>query len=842
MSPKLTIKIALTSVLLLSIFVANLVGFIPIHLPFVSSTAVTLEAINGVPYTYAPYINGKTPVISLGDVKNPDNAYIHLNFRFRADSIEGNQNIFQTAPVNSGMRMEISGSTAAIVVPDLLITEGLKGLVLTTEFKTAQWYTVEVEALNGAYVRVKLNGQRVSDYTSAGISMKTSQILLGSGFNATRVFRGQIDNISITKGNHPAPLYKSHSYLFAFYAVLLIGILILLADYFLVNEFTIGLTSVLCSVLLYNVIFFNKYFPLTEGWFSAYSHLIRQGLVPYRDFYLFLTPLYPLQLAAFQSVFGESFFALRILGIAVVLLIALFVYLILVNRFSPPVSVIATVSTIVYYQSGVAHITYDFIQFVTLYVLVATYLIIRYTENNPSACIDKFNKNAKYLFLAGVMVSLAFLTKQSNGTLTVIFSIPAVFLATAGQSRISQLKHVSVYMLGMFLPVLFVGIWLFLVGALLPFIDQVAFGAIDAKGTISSILFSWIGRHANWDYLMQLKLALLYMSPLFALSLIVTALPKDWKMKVKIQSNSIREIFLFFAMVGATLWFAYYGSEITRPWMLIPGIKLSQGVVVVSTAFVVALIVISVARLSAGINLRKNLMIIAIMTLGLVFGNGTSAGIDEVGVFLGFALALAFLMSLPNVTGVAKAVVGAVCLSFILLLTNAKFAQPYAWWYLSVPDIRESTTFPALPLMAGFRLSPGSAKVLEDTTRIIQTHSRPGDDVFTFPNIPGFYVLADRWPHSKVMVSWFDFLPDKFARAEASRLRASPPAIIANLKLPEAAWTTHESLFRDGKPLGQRDIQAAIMELTEQRKLYQLDFAREVSPGCVLEVWHKKIL
>jgi hypothetical protein len=36
-------------------------------------------------------------------------------------------------------------------------------------------------------------------------------------------------------------------------------------------------------------------------------------------------------------------------------------------------------------------------------------------------------------------------------------------------------------------------------------------------------------------------------------------------------------------------------------------------------------------------------MIIAIMSLGLVFGNGTSAGIGEVSVFLSFALVLAFI-------------------------------------------------------------------------------------------------------------------------------------------------------------------------------------------------------
>jgi hypothetical protein len=146
-----------------------------------------------------------------------------------------------------------------------------------------------------------------------------------------------------------------------------------------------------------------------------------------------------------------------------------------------------------------------------------------------------------------------------------------------------------------------------------------------------------------------------------------------------------------------------------------------------------------------------------------------------------------------------------------------------------------------LSLLSGFRLSASSTRLLEETTDIIQTFAEPEDDVFTFPHIPGFYVLANRWPHSKVVVSWFDFLPDKYAAEEAIRILASPPAVIVNLRLPDEVFIAHENLFRAGKRLGQRDIQAAISELTGELNLYQLDLRREVSPGCILEVWHLKV-
>jgi hypothetical protein len=158
-------------------------------------SADNLEIISIAPYTY-----GKTPPYSLGAIKSAG-AYIHLKLRFRAESNEGHPNLFTTAPVNSGMRMEISGSTAAIIFPDLEVPNGLRGLTLTTALETRRWYELDVEALNGKYVRIKLDGQDVASHNGPGVSMETSQLLVGGGFDASRDFRGQIEKISIKKGN-----------------------------------------------------------------------------------------------------------------------------------------------------------------------------------------------------------------------------------------------------------------------------------------------------------------------------------------------------------------------------------------------------------------------------------------------------------------------------------------------------------------------------------------------------------------------------------------------------------------------------------------------------------------
>ncbi len=182
---------------------------------------------------FTPYVYEKTPAISLGEIQNPDNAYIHLKLRFRAENIEGNTDIFQTAPVNQGMRVHISGSTAAIIIPDASAKNGLQTLLLSTKLKPKQWHSLEIGALNGAFIHATLDGRLVTDYTNAHLSMKTTNLLVGGEYASNQLFRGQIDNISIIKGNRPSLLFKNIVIQFAFYLLLAIGLLYFLVSYFL---------------------------------------------------------------------------------------------------------------------------------------------------------------------------------------------------------------------------------------------------------------------------------------------------------------------------------------------------------------------------------------------------------------------------------------------------------------------------------------------------------------------------------------------------------------------------------------------------------------------------------
>ena len=67
-------------------------------------------------------------------------------------------------------------------------------------------------------------------------------------------------------------------------------------------------------VLLYNLTIFNRYFPLSEGWWETYGYLINQGLIPYKDFNLAFPPLVPLVSAFLLKYVSGDFFTLRLIG------------------------------------------------------------------------------------------------------------------------------------------------------------------------------------------------------------------------------------------------------------------------------------------------------------------------------------------------------------------------------------------------------------------------------------------------------------------------------------------------------------------------------------------------
>ena len=119
-------------------------------------------------------------------------------------------------------------------------------------------------------------------------------------------------------------------------------------------------------------------------------------------------------------------------------------------------------------------------------------------------------------------------------------------------------------------------------------------------------------------------------------------------------------------------------------------------------------------------------------------------------------------------------------------------------------------------------------RFLDDTVGLVAKETQPGDTIFTYPEMGMLYSLTGRRPPTWSASHNIDVINDAFAREEAQRLIRARPAVIIYSRLPESALRGDELLWRGGARSGQRDIIAAVEELT---KGYRLAGTYVIAPG-----------
>jgi hypothetical protein len=602
-----------------------------------------------------------------------------------------------------------------------------------------------------------------------------------------------------------------------------------------------GLLSVIFVIGLYNSLFAFSFFPLTEGWFSAYAHQILEGKVLYRDLYLSLTPLYPMALSAIVWTFGESFFILRMIGVFIILAIFSLLYLILAKRFSPSSSMLAAITACLYYQSHITHIPYDFIHVVTLFVLASTWVLVQAGSEPSSAEILTWKQPiVRRMFLAGLFAALAFLTKQSNGATAVVAIATGCIYIAVPWGR-NGWKLILAFSIGCFIPVFLTFLWLFQANALSAFWEQIFGGALAAKGSLDGALFGWITRLLTpdyWHHLINLsKVLALVIVASFILNKVLSSIDKSLP---PIRGEFIRLVSLTLICI-LVIACAYFESSELLSTLNKQGERSYNSIIPVATSLSTLLLVLGIT--STFVPTVRKLMspvivILGIVSAGMIWGSGTSGGLEPMGTFSALALALVILLDTKFFRYTATILALLLVMSFIFLFATVKFNNPYGWWGVSEQSVHRATYLTKLPLARGLWMSQSTSETTDALTDALTQGPQEGD-IFAFPHISQIYLIAKRWPDSKIIVPWFDMLPDTAAQAEARRLQTTPPGTIVNLKLPETVWEIHERVFRKGHAMGQRAIQNVIDELTLKRKLYKLALSREIMPGSTLEVWQK---
>lgn len=122
-----------------------------------------------------------------------------LSMTFKPTSLDGYSNAFQTAPANSGLRLELAKPSLAAIIAAAKNSTGYLVIVATDALSLGNWHTFFLRADPRNHVTVIVDGQTTVDETYPELSYDISDVEIGQGFSqAPRPFSGQIKNASIS--------------------------------------------------------------------------------------------------------------------------------------------------------------------------------------------------------------------------------------------------------------------------------------------------------------------------------------------------------------------------------------------------------------------------------------------------------------------------------------------------------------------------------------------------------------------------------------------------------------------------------------------------------------------
>jgi hypothetical protein len=546
----------------------------------------------------------------------------------------------------------------------------------------------------------------------------------------------------------------------------------------------------------------NRGFPVTEGWFEVFARYVNDGRVPYRDFELLSPPLYTYILAGITRVFGYDLIVLRIVGILVFVAIAVLACLIFARLFAPFIAMIAACVTAFYLQSEVANIFYDYIRFFDLFAYAACLcLIVSVQSTGPR------RRWSPAIMACGLCSGSALLIRQNSGVvlaaaIIAVLAILAVFAGPKGQ----RLIDLAAFTLSCLTPIAILALVMVANGSLGPFLTMSGSEALAAKGGLSVVLFGWTDW--VWPAMSSKQSSILLLGGLLLINGGLYAVRDHGDPRQGEREGLLwGALFFGFALAGVALCFTVAAMSVA--FARFRALEGPLAVYPVVCALCVYAVLMLVAHRSQEPAQRRHVLAYAVLTfvaVALGYGALTSSALSEGQTALGIGIVVATILFLTRhvLRRPAQLVVVTLCIALCLGYASFKIERPYDWWYLQEPSLHTATERLDIPLLRGIRVSPSTKTAVEGIADAIVAHSRPGDDVFTFPHIPIFYLLTDRFPRTFTLEQWFDFSSAGALDADRRRLQLKPPTVIVLTDLPSSVYDAHQGLYLAGKTSPQR--------------------------------------
>ncbi|HET8541994.1 MAG TPA: hypothetical protein VFL83_19110 [Anaeromyxobacter sp.] len=551
--------------------------------------------------------------------------------------------------------------------------------------------------------------------------------------------------------------------------------------------------AVLGIFAAFNLVTFNRYFPLSEGWWETYGYLWNSGLRPYRDFDLAFTPLFTILNAGLLRLLDDSFFAIRLLGVGVFLAAVLLLQLLVERFFAPWIAAVAVTVSTSFVVAATQFIAKDYHSYQLAFVALALLLHVRLAADRR---LRPARRVAETLLL-GLTVSLVFFLKQNVGA--ILLAAIAASLPLVDRER--PLARLAAFGAGAAVPFLL----------MLPVISPPEWRQLllanDAKGSLGTVL----GRFWQFENREAIITALVLCAAVAAARW-VFAPPARWQgvwtpsFEATLRNRTARGA-AFLALVVAV---AASGHEI-RAFVV-------AWTIPVTLAFIALVLVRAGRALLDQTAAEPRWTAIAIPLLGLAYANTTTAAFDFIALHVPVALALGWLLATAEAWAPRRyALLAALALLVVVPeLIAAKLRVPYAWWGHWQGSVSAATAESEYPQLRGIRMTPEQREVVDGVKAAVATYSRSRSDVLFF-TLPVFYWLEGKLPPGRTVVQWFDVVSSGQMAAELEAIRERPPRLVVALEPPPAAYVVHRRLKNSAR-LPQEDFRALMDGWVASRK------------------------
>jgi hypothetical protein len=538
------------------------------------------------------------------------------------------------------------------------------------------------------------------------------------------------------------------------------------------------------------------------GWFELYAQRMNAGQFPYRDFYLFSTPLFPWTISKLFALFGDSLILSYAMGVATRIITATVVYAWLRKLAVRALPALAAVSFgSLLFSADTADPGNYYNHYSVMFMILSAALLREQLPRRAATLAS---------FAAGLLAFAAFLAKQTIGgvwvlvgsTCVAIFSIGPVrtVLGAEGgvRSRLARLARLPLvlYALGVAAGAgLLVG-WLASHHAGSAFVDQIFIHGPTAKGSWRQIL--------TRPFLI-IDMPMLWQACLFGCVAAAALLSHGWSGLTRARTaepgwppGDARSLGAGAIVIVIAAWVGFATGGLS-PTRFLNYVALYGGFVV---AVVCALVLLyrylrgnlggpaepvppETLRSDISLTLLAATACSVVAALSLSFPMYEPMAMPTAVVLFAVPLALA---ARAGDSGKVR-VMGRACTAIAVLLVfhTAAFKRfiPFDFAFWCEPPLTTERAISKIPRLRGLSLSSRTVRTVEGVVNAIEKAGAGPNDLFVYPDMALFYYLTDRIPPTYAFVHWWDVAAETVLAQDFERLQQHPPKVMVIRKLRE---------------------------------------------------------